>query len=293
MFFTSLVNVEEHLNRVGTLIRRNEINLIGHEVKIICNYIALVTGRHESTYPNTVAKLQKVKDKLNKLKSYSAEKLKNNFSIIKKEFEDIYTLTPVYLMRHPEKATEKTRQLSFHGVRQAKGVAEYLAEEALLCPKPVHIYLFCSDLRRTYLFAKVIQRKFNQLMHFYDKEVKIEAITEHPALYVRFTKEALNETIEEYKKSEFHAFSSWMAGKYKLSPDPKKVIEEVAAWVRDEKAKSNAGEWTIVVGISHSFIIDALLFSVTREHESIIPTAGFAKFIGNKMFYENKWYNFS
>lgn len=292
MFLTSLVNVEEHLNRIGTLIKRNEINLIGHEVKIICNYITLITGEHKSIYPNTIVQLQKIKDKLNQLKGSSAEQLKVNFPLVKKEFEDIYTLTPVYLMRHPEKTTEKTRNLSFQGVRQAKGVAEYLAEECLLCPKPVHVYLFCSDVRRTYLFANIIQRKMNQLTNFYDKKIKIEPIVEHPALYIRFTKEAGAEILEDCKKSEFSAFIKWINGGYIKTPNPKKVTEEVAAWARDSRSKDSAGEWTIVIGISHSFIIDTILFSVTRNHKEIISTAGFAQFIGNKMFYDNKWYNF-
>ena len=271
MFLTNLVNVEEHLNRIDTLIRRGEPNLIGHEIKTICNYITLITGKHKSIYPNTAAQLQEIKDKLNRLKGTLVEQLKINFPLVKKEFEEIYTLTPVYLMRHPEKTSEKTRNLSFQGVRQAKGVAEYLAEECLLCPKSVHVYLFCSDVRRTYLFANIIQRKMKQLTDFYDKKIRIEPIVEHPASYFRYTKEALGEISDDYNKSEYLAFANWIKGKYKFSPTPKKVTEEVAAWVRNGRSKDSAGEWTIVIGISHSFIIDALLLSVTRDHKKIIP----------------------
>ena len=221
MFLTNLVNVEEHLNRIDTLIRRGEPNLIGHEIKTICNYITLITGKHKSIYPNTAAQLQEIKDKLNRLKGTLVEQLKINFPLVKKEFEEIYTLTPVYLMRHPEKTSEKTRNLSFQGVRQAKGVAEYLAEECLLCPKPVHVYLYCSDVRRTYLFANIIQRKMSQLTNFYDKKIKIEPIVEHPALYFRFTKEALDEKSEDYNKSEYLAFANWVKGNYKHHPNHK------------------------------------------------------------------------
>ncbi len=293
MFFTSLVNVEEHLNRIGTLIHRNEIKLIGPEIKVICNYITLITCKHKSIHPNIVVKLQEVGDKLNQLKKLPIEQLNSSFQALKTEFEKIYILPSVYLIRHPEKTNEKTRNLSVKGVSQAKGVAEYLAEECMLCPKPVHIYLYCSDVRRTYLFANIIQRKFNQLTNFYKKKVNIEPIVEHPALFFRFTQEALNEKKEDYQKSEYLAFTNWIKGKYKHHPNHNTVSEEVAAWVRDVKSKSNAGEWTIVVGISHSFIIDALLLSITHDHKEIISETRFAEFIGNKMFYDDKWYNFS
>ncbi len=296
-FFTNLVNVEEHFQKINEFIGetkfpKDKMNSIKYEIKLINYYIKFITKKHKSINPDMVAKLISIKDQLNKSRGLSLLEFRTEFLNITKEFEAIFDLTPVYLMRHPEKPKEKTRHLSFGGVRQAKGVAEYLAEECLLCSKPVHVYLFCSDERRTYLFANVIQRKLEQLTKFYDKKIKIEKIAPDPALYFRFTNEAINETLEEYKQSDFLAFTTWIKGKYKLCPNPIKVIKELDAWVKTSKAKSNNREWTIVVGISHSFIIDALLSSITKEHKSIISTAGFAKFRGNQMFYDNKWYNF-
>ena len=44
--------------------------------------------------------------------------------------------------------------------------------------------------------------------------------------------------------------------------------------------------------ISHSFIIDSLLYFKTQKHTSIIGSADFAKFVGGQMCYKGEWYNF-
>ena len=108
----------------------------------------------------------------------------------------------------------------------------------------------------------------------------------------RFSKECLAELDVEYKKSEFGAFTHWLQGTYKNCPDPRRVVDELTAWAKESLTHDSTQAWTIVIGVSHSFIIDSFLLSKTNEHTSIIATADYAKFVGSSMYYKGKWYPF-
>jgi hypothetical protein len=138
----------------------------------------------------------------------------------------------------------------------------------------------------------VIRRELVRTAARFGKHINIATskITKHPALYFRFSKECLADLDPEYKKSEFGAFTHWLQGGYKNCPVPMTVASELGAWIREGLQHDSTQAWTIVIGISHSFIIDSFLYFKTREHQSIIATADYAKFVGSSMYYKGNWY---
>jgi broad specificity phosphatase PhoE len=297
-FFTRLKNVEDYLERIDRLVSAGKgINEIKKLLKQISDYILYVEGNHKkSLHLNEISQLSKTKNIITGLEialDESFDKFSAEFDNFKAELNKPFELATVYLLRHPEKATEKGRSLSHQGVKQAKNFAEYLAEEILLSPKPVNVVINCSDIRRTYLFAETIRRKLKQSSDFYNKNVHFSTVTQHPALFFRFS-DARKEQVylDDYRKDENYAFVNWLKGKYKYTPDPAKVEAELEAWIREGLSESSENTWPIFVGVSHSFIVDTILVSRIKSHKKVIGLADFIKFVGGEMCYKGKWYTF-
>jgi broad specificity phosphatase PhoE len=297
-FFTRLINIEDYLKRIDRLVRtRSGIKEIKELLKKISDYILYLEGNHKtSLHPNEIAQLSKAKNIITGLEvalGESFDKFSAGFDNFKAELNKPFELATVYLLRHPEKATEKSRSLSHQGVKQAKNFAEYLAEEILCSPKPVNVVINCSDIRRTYLFAEIIRKKLKQSSDFYNKNVRFSIVSQHPALFFRFSDAGKEQVyLDDYKKDENYAFVNWLKGKYKYTPDPAKVEAELEAWIREGLSKSSENVWNILVGVSHSFIVDTILVSKIRSHKKVIGLADFIKFVGGEMCYKEKWHTF-
>ena len=298
-FFTGLVNVEEGFHEAEKFLKQKQYAAAQNVLQKAGKFIGSLNENHVlSLHPNEQAVLGKVLKDIARAEAAAREQSASSMTAVTKARENLgemFKLSSVYLLRHPEKpkkGVDTLPNLSSQGVRQAKRFAEYLGEEILLCPKPVRVVLQCSDLRRAWLFAEVIRRKLQQLVHHYHKNVTFSVVTQHPALYFRFTKDNVAVLEVDYAKNEFEAFSKWVNNKYPNFPKATKVAQEVESWARQGTGQSSDQEWTVVVGVSHSFIIDTLLYFTTSEHSSIIPTANYARFVGREMGYLGKWYAF-
>ena len=274
---------------------------IKHYLKEINHFLSHLIANHtNSLFGSEIALLNEAREQIAAAQASLQEpkRLRESIQLLQEKLETPFKVSSVYLLRHPEKPSKKDlsanpdRKLSLRGVRQAKKFAEYLAEEVLSCPRPVKISLFCSELRRTYLFAEIIRRKITQRKEFENKKnITIEAITQHPALAFRFTGPGMDQLREVYKsKGEMVAFEEWIDGKYDLV-NYKQVARELEAWKTQATRESCTDAWHIVVGVSHSFIIDALLrVKIGAEHTNIIGLADFIRFVGDGMKYNKEEY---
>ena len=298
-FFTDLVNVEEGFHEAEKFVKQKQYAAAQNVLQKVGKFICSLNKNHVlSLHPHEQAVLDKVLKDIANAEAGAQKQSSSAVTALLKAREDLaamFKLSSVYLLRHPEKpkkGVDTLPNLSSQGVRQAKKFAEYLGEEILLCPKPVKVVLNCSDLRRAWLFAEVVRRKLQQIVHHYHKNVTFGVVTQHPALYFRFTKENLAALEVDYAKNEFEAFAKWVNNKYPHFPKATNVAQELESWARQGTGQPSDREWTVVVGVSHSFIIDTLLYFTTMEHTSIISTANYTRFVGREMGYLGKWYGF-
>ncbi|HLC78521.1 MAG TPA: histidine phosphatase family protein [Candidatus Nanoarchaeia archaeon] len=311
-FFTSLVNVQSLLKEINHAMSSDKKPAqICSSIDHLRKYILLVEGTHKnSLHPSETVKLREVCKYLESVKAILSSKnadARKDASLllqkIQRDLESMFSVTSVYMLRHPDKSEDmvemypggpsRKRNLSPKGVRQAKAFAEYLAEEVLLCPKAVNVSIYCSDMRRAWLYGEIIRRKLVQTSAHYGKRITVSEVTRHPDLFFRMSKEAMAEYGPDYKENEFQCFANWMKGKYKLTPNPVKVSSELEAWADAASSISGTGSWNIVIGVSHSFIIDTLLYYKTKNHNAIIGTADYIRFIQNKMGYKGTWYKYT
>lgn len=300
--FTKLLNVEDCIKTIERLLRTNgDAREIKNKLEKIKNYMDYFESKHErSVSPDEIAILDSVKKKIADLEELPYDE--KAFDEMIKEFQKAYNSTNIYLLRHPEKPKKgqisqwgamqaiQKLEMSRAGVKQARIFAKYLCEEVILCPKPVRVTFYCSEVARTKLFAEIIKRELLRLSRIYNKQIITADIAENPALAFRFTKEAVMEMDTEYKKGEYEAFKAWIGGKYRLPPDPRQIAHELNNWVHQNQNRNSKDEWNIVIGVSHSFIIDTLLH-YKIGHGEIIKTADYVRFVGDKLCYDGRWHN--
>lgn len=264
------------------------------ELQAINDYLLYIEGRHQrSLHPNEIAQLEQARKKLTEVSFPTSHSIATGRNELAKPF----SFTSVFLLRHPEKPSEqdpKNPHLSTAGVHQARAFADYLVEELLLCPRPINIFLYCSDLRRTFLYGMVVREQILRAQRQYGKQnITISQVTQHPALYARFSKAADEEIRPDHSKDPWQAFQKWLQGKYKLAPDPQPIAREVEAWVREQLKVSSEKSWTIILGFSHSFILDTFLqYKIKAAHSAIIGLADYIRFTGAEMNYLGRWYEF-
>lgn len=298
-WFTKLINVDSQLEHLRKLVHSGTSAWrIRHVLEELNEYLLYVENRHRrSLHPHEIAQLERAREVIAEAKIVTEfpAKLLPELALLRKELEKPFQISSVYLLRHPEKPSQQDegkRKLSFNGVHQARDFALYLAEEISLCPRPVQIRLYCSDLRRTFLFGMIIKQQLERLQRERHKEVTCSEVTQHPALYSRFSPAALEQTGPDVReKGEFAAFSNWLKGKYSLAPDAQQVSREIKSWAVEGTRTDSSKAWNVIVGISHSWIIDTMLHgSVGRNHQDIIELADYVRFVGGEMDYQGKWY---
>ncbi len=317
-FFTELVNVQSTLAAIHNLLSQtaphgrahsfgdeSTIRSLHHHLKDLHHYLGYTRKEHVlSMHPEESARIERAQGMIPSLQALITGKereelrvgqFQRQLQLLERSLATNFNLSTVYLLRHPEKVKphdvkEGRKNLSLRGVRQAKEFAEYLAEEILLCPKPVRVTLWCSDMHRTFLFAEIIRRKLVQSTHFYHKQVRFDHVQQHPALAFRFQGDAAKPMEEDYVKDEWGTFIKWTEGHYPGIPSARQVAAEIQAFATVPLRENSADEWHITIGVSHSYIIDAFLFFKLPTHTHIIDTAGYIRFVGNQLAYKGRWY---
>ncbi len=136
-FFTDLVNVEEGFHEAEKFLNRKEFDAGEKVLRKMGRFVASVKENHIlSLHPNEQAVLEKVLKNIMNAEAAAEKQSPSAVKAVTKAREDLmgmFTLSSVYLLRHPEKpkkGVDTLPNLSSQGVRQAKKFAEYLGEYA-------------------------------------------------------------------------------------------------------------------------------------------------------------------
>ena len=101
------------------------------------------------------------------------------------------------------------------------------------------------------------------------------------------------------KKGEDYSFFSWYHTSnefvnYRMQPNPADVVNGMNSFVAEYYGQTlHQDAYTIVIGISHSWVIDAYLLykipAIEAQVKKVIQTAGFFKVECGEMNYLGKW----
>lgn len=259
------------------------------------------------TYVEKRRLLEMLIEDFNRLKSSADAQnhgdCKSIFKEIESKFAKISASGQVYLFRHPDKpgAAELTLNpmlvISAVGSRQRRLIANMIADECLLIPKPIKIEMYTSDQKRTIFVATGISHLANFVSKKYHKNIKISIEGYKPFCYSHFSKEFTQIMIKVigegmpmqkfFKKWKSGEFDQYNAPKYEdIKEGFKRFLFEHLADVR------HTGEvYKIYVGVSHSLIIDPLLIDYVPLLRKEIRVAEFMKAEFNHGYYRGKWFN--
>ena len=241
------------------------------------------------------------KSLIDSLDKEDKETILKNISDLLTEFNNYAQFGSVYLLRHADKTKEVGRNLSSLGVKQMKDVAEFIQEEILLSPKPVKIKIYTSEVKRTHIFSKVIHH-INKAKRLGEKEVIISD-KEDKRLYMGPISEGvwaiLKESVDKYGKNDgvFNSFIDWLKKEKGYAEeiqkggylDPDKKRDEIADFVNYARKKTyDSDYYTIVIGISHSWMLDTWFYKYMEINE-FISTAEYAKVELKGFYYKGKW----
>jgi hypothetical protein len=214
----------------------------------------------------------------------------------------------MYVFRHCEKAKRTDIKgrvydgIPTHAVRsQAMKRAKEIIDEIYISPKKVRVIFYHTEEKRTKIFADIIRKEItHHLSHCKNKVEIINHGYDHRIRAGYFSDEALDELMSVYKeKGDFYTIKAWYFHEnefkhFKLQPNP----HEVAAGMND--FVTNNYHWltgrdyyTIIIAVSHSFIIDAYLLhkipGLEHQIKHTIKTASFFKVECGEMNYLGKW----
>ena len=105
-FLTKLVNVGSNLDDLDRAIRKGEIRVVKPLLKKINNYFLYMEDAHKrSLHPNEIAQLEKVRRIIAEAEAVvnSLGDLKKKLTELRKQLGIPFTVSSVYLLRHPEK----------------------------------------------------------------------------------------------------------------------------------------------------------------------------------------------
>jgi len=229
-------------------------------------------------------------------------------------FNNLFSNTVVYLIRHPEKTAEPGRNITPAGVKFARQYALNLINEIKLCPKNVNVMMYVSEISRTQAFANVVAYELKKLAELEGRTVGVLQKGFDKRLSFRFTKNDLD-VMGEYAKEKniksgsFEQFVDWYNNPQsyvkmsEVARNPQGIAAELMDFVDVKRREHTASEntWSIVLGFSHSWILDSLRMAITGgKVKSLIESAGekesragFLKADGNQITVDNKWYSFA
>jgi len=309
MFGSKVINVEFYLGKIKHNLKSSSklFNFKENEnyAKKIYDFVDYYIKKNDiEIHQNKLYYLKKIRDYLLDFivlcdKEKDRNKINELFLLLIEEFNRYALFGSVYLLRHPDKTKEKGRSLSFLGVKQAKHAAELIKNDILLSPKPVKIEIYTSEIKRTEIFAKIIghinkEKIDKDDIEFFQKED--ERLFMGPISQGVYNLH--EEAIKEYgNKADFICFKNWLNKTKGFDKeiqeggisDPIKVRNNIIAFVNFAIEEiSNQNYYTIVIGISHSWILDTWLYHYTGIQE-IISTAEYAKVEFNELYYRGKW----
>jgi broad specificity phosphatase PhoE len=264
-----------------------------------------IKHRHSEIHQNKLYYLKKAEDYcknlIESLDKEDKDLALKSFAYLFAEFSNYAKYGSVYLLRHADKSKEVGRNLSSLGVKQMRDVADFIQEEILLSPKPVKIKIYTSEVKRTHIFSKVIHH-INKAEKIGEKEIEISD-EKDKRLYMGNLSEGCyklyGEAIKEYgkEKGAFNTFKDWVNKEKGYAEeiakggifDPDKKREEIADFVGFARKKSyDSNYYTIVIGISHSWMLDVWLYHYTGI-DDIISSAEYAKVELKDFYYKGKW----
>ncbi len=156
--------------------------------------------------------------------------------------------------------------------------------------------LYISDQKRTLVFAKAIEQRLRSIASQYDKSVFITQITPNPDLFLIRSSGSFE--AEYYARGENPVYVDWLKGKYSSAEG--ETVDECSTRVSRflnyaESAVTNSQServYTIIIGITHSYVIDAYIFrQLTSSHDNhVIATADFIKKECGNVYFESRWY---
>jgi broad specificity phosphatase PhoE len=229
----------------------------------------------------------------------------------------------VYLFRHCEKANHPrllgglpvgaiVTGIPSHAVKkEAYGAAEMLLDEILISPRPVEIYFYWSEAYRTELFAKLVDHhigRVNQITQHNGNFTKVtcKKVGFEPRIrFGHWDKEGLDEIdpllrAAKSPKEVDELFLSWFEKKapvvnMKKQPTPESVVNAVEDFMKEgmRHASGDSNAYRIIIGFSHSWVIDALLFhkfpNLLRYHREVIKTGAYCKAECRHLEYRRDW----
>jgi len=216
-------------------------------------------------------------------------------------FWEIFSNTVVYLLRHPETATEEGRAITTEGVKQARNYALALINELLLCPKEINVCMYTSETSRTKSFAKIVAAELKKLADLQGRKINFNIAGEEKLLsiYSRLTDEQLK--FLDNRKG-LPALLNWFNNFNELKKqfpgltDPRAVVGDFHEFVEKKQKAHQSSEiaWNIVLGFSHGWVLDAFRVAYSGQNiRAMIPNVGFVKIDGDKVYIDTRWYPYS
>ncbi|MFC1728611.1 hypothetical protein ACFLZ7_04060 [Nanoarchaeota archaeon] len=314
LFPTKQVNVEFYLDKL----KHNIISSAPFNFRQNINYAERILGfLHEYTekrkgelHPIKLGHLKEIRTNLINFIDALMKKDKNEVLFVKLRvaFENYASSGSVYLLRHPDKfkvegkalTPGKGRALSSLGVKQAKEFAEMIKEEILVSPKPVKVIIRTSEVNRTHLFANII-KQINKAHKLDNKKIEVSQ-AEDKRIFIGPVSENAWQLVElavkkHGRKGELFGFKDWVRRegefgeeiKKKGIVDPQKVRNDIHDFVKSSLIEiKDPTHYTLVLGISHSWMLDTFLYKYFGIEE-IISTAEYAKAEYDSIYYKGRW----
>lgn len=240
--------------------------------------------------------------------SVDAAVVNQRFGDFRESFYSVFGNTVVYLLRHPEKTSQKGRVLAEVGVKQAHAYAQQLIDEVLFCPKNVTVGLYTSEIERTKKYAQLVAYELKKLGELQGRQVRIDNGGFDYRLGFRFSKEEidfLGKSAEQKgikADGGFAQFSEWLSnadsylGQFPKLHHPAVIVRELQDFVDWHRRQftTNANQWSVVLGFTHSWILDALrVHYAGKDVKEIVKSGGFVKIDGGKINVDGVWYNYA
>jgi hypothetical protein len=305
IFDPKLINVEEQIDEITQKLRKlklldpNKFSTIKYLLKQLQRFIHSYSKRwpiHSSKLNELIQSNNALLNCLAAIDEQNVKELRTNFSNFKNNINKYSSQGSLYLIRHPDKSPLPTPKwlLAKSGVKQAKKFSEMIKEEILMSPKPVRLLIYTSEISRTQMFSKLIEH-VNDPKKIGKINLDINSQRSHN-LYLGPVGEGF---INIYKRlGPYKTTLAWITKTEGMKEvinngeinAPEKVlagIKRFVSWGRKEISAPNY--YTIIVGISHSPILDIWLFSQHNNVKKLISTAEYAKIEFNSVYYKKKW----
>ena len=152
--------------------------------------------------------------------------------------------------------------------KQARKAAQDILREVIISPVPVKVVLRHSEHERTRIFAQIVQQELSQLNHMFNSDkIIFDGPSPDPRIFFSlFPSDFMKEIDAKYKQEgeDVTFFKWWRNEDYYLtlkhSYSPGDMQASLDAFCKSAyMLVTNQPIYTIVIGFSHSFLIDTIL----------------------------------